>query len=60
MVLELLDNRNTAEYDHILNSYTIRLKENYSFNYSPERLEYFFGDVANYIRPELLSRIRAK
>ena len=60
MVLELLDNRNTTEYDDILNSYTIRLRENYSFNYSPERLEDFFCDVANYIRPELLSRIRAK
>ena len=60
MVLELLDNRNTAEYDHILNSYTIRLKENYSFNYSPKQLEDFFCDVANYRRPELLSRIRAK
>ena len=60
MVLELLDNRNTTEYDQLLNSYTIRLKENYCFNYSPKQLEDFFCDVANYIRPELLSRIRAK
>ena len=60
MVLELLDNRNTTEYDQLLNSYTIRLKENYSFNYSPKQLEDFFCDVANYRRPELLSRIRAK
>ena len=60
MTLELLDNRNTTEYDDMLNSSTIRLRENYSFNYSPERLEDFFGEVANYIRPELLSRIRAK
>ena len=60
LVLELLDNRNMTEYDDILNSSTVRLRENYSFNYSPERLEDFFCDVANYIRPELLSRIRAK
>ena len=60
MVLELLDNRNTTEYDDILNSSTVRFRENYSFNYSPERLEVFFCEVANYIRPELLSRIRAK
>ena len=60
VVLELLDNRNTKEYDDILSSSTISLRENYSFNYSLERLEDFFCDMANYIRPELLSRIRGK
>ena len=60
MTPELLDNGNTTEYDDMLNSSTIRLKENYSFNYSPERLEDFFCEVANYIRPELISRIRVK
>ena len=60
VVLELLGNRNTKEYDDILSSSTISLRENYSFNYSPERLEDFFCDMANYIRPELLSRIRGK
>ena len=60
MVLELLDNRNTTEYNDILNSFTIRLRENYSFNYSPEELEDFFCDVANYIRAELLFRVQAK
>ena len=60
MTLDLLDNRTTAEYDDILTSSTKRLRENYSFNYSRQRLDDFFCDLAEYVRPELISEIRDK
>ena len=57
MALDLLDNRTTAEYDDILISFTKRFRENYSFNYSRQRLDDFFCDLAEYVRPELMSVI---
>ena len=58
MTLELLDNRTNTEYWDILTSSTERLRANYSFKYSCKRLDDFFCEVAEYVRPELISEIQ--
>ena len=58
MMFNLLDNRTKPEYGEILTSCTKRIKKKFSISYSCQELDNFFYDLAERVRPDLISEIQ--